>query len=369
VKRFLLATAVLVVAFAAAGQARAAEYKVFLGEQAPCGFAKIPGCPAGVPKGTTLDDFFPGRVTIVAGDTVTFSSAIFHTVTYAPKRPDQVVPDPAKGKYAELKDAAGDPFYFMGLSKLIYNGLAFAPFGPKAISGSTPASSGALSPQGNGPNAKPATFTFTFPKAGTYKLLCTVHPGMTGTVVVKPAGTAAPLTPTQVSAAALQQVNAGWAKAKVEAAAAKPPAKTVYMGIGSDAAILGYFPSKLSVKAGTTVTFVNRSTSEPHNIVFGPKKYIEHLQKTTDLMPTGPTAPNQVSPFASVGSDPKSAYSYDGTNHGNGFFSPPVTVGPKGSVGGGLGHSYRVKFTKPGKYKYFCWIHGPDMKGEIDVTP
>src|SRR5262249_14197078 len=160
----------------------------------------------------------------------------------------------------------------------------------------------------------------------------------TGTVLVKPAGTTAPLTPTQVSAAALQQTNLGWAKAKAQAAAAKPPANTGYMGIGSDAAILGYFPNKLSVKAGTTVTFVNRSKPEAHNIVFGPKKYVEHLQKTTDLTPTSPTAPNQVSPFAAVGSDPKSGFSYDGTNHGNGFFSPPVTVGPKGAVGAGLGN-------------------------------
>ena len=67
-----------------------------------------------------------------------------------------------------------------------------------------------------------------------------------------------PLTPTQVQAAALQGVNAAWAKAKAQAAAAKPPAKTVYMGLGNDATMLGYFPNKLTVKAGTTVTFVNK---------------------------------------------------------------------------------------------------------------
>jgi plastocyanin len=122
------------------------------------------------------------------------------------------------------------------------------------------------------------------------------------------------------------------------------------------------------VKAGTTVTFVNRSRTQPHNIGFGPKKYIEHLQKTTDLMPTGPTSPNQVSPFEALGSDPRSAYVYDGTNHGNGFFATTVTTTPDGSVGGGLPHGYRVKFTKPGTYKYFCWIHGPDMAGKIVVT-
>src|SRR5262249_32157546 len=226
-------------------------------------------------------------------------------------------------------------------------------------------SSGALSPQGNGPNAKPATFTYSFPKAGTFKLFCTVHPGMSATVTVKPAGSEVPLSPTQVQAAALQGINAGWAKAKAQAAAAKPPAKTVYMGLGDEATTFGYFPNKLSVKVGTTVTFVNKSPKEPHNTTFGPKKYIQQLEKTTDLMPQGPTGPNQVSPFLLYGSEPKGGYKYDGTNHGNGFFATPVTIGP-GSVP--LPRSTSITFTKPGKYTFFCWIHGPDMKGEIDVT-
>ncbi len=363
-KRLFLVTAILVVASAAGGQAHAADYKVFLGEQVPCGFAPIPGCPSGIPKGTTLDEFFPGKVTIAAGDSVTFSSAIFHSVAYGIKQPAFFLPDPAKSKYADLDDAAGEPFYFVGLAKFIYNLQAFGPFGPKTISGSTPASSGGLSPAG--PKAKPATFTFTFPKAGTYKLICSVHPGMKATVVVKPSGSAVPLTPTQVSAAALQGVNDAWAKAKSEAAAAKPPAKTVYMGVGKGTTILGYFPKKLSVKAGTTVTFVNKAPEEVHNVVFGPKKYIEGLQKKTDLFPGPPGSPNETAAVLPYGSEPKGHYGYDGGNHGNGFLATPVTIGP-GAVP--LPHSSKVTFTKPGKYKFFCWIHGPDMGGEIDVTP
>ena len=82
-------------------------------------------------------------------------------------------------------------------------------------------------------------------------------------------------------------------------------------------------------------------------------------------MPPGPRAPNQVSPFLLYGSEPKGGYNYDGTNHGNGFFATPVTIGPAAVP---LPHSSTVTFTKPGKYKFFCWIHGPDMAGEIDVT-
>jgi plastocyanin len=366
VKRLFVATALAVaVSIAAAGQALATDYKVSLGEQVPCGFAKIPGCPAGIPSQTTLDAFFPSKVTIAAGDTITFSSSTFHSVAYGLKQPAFFLPDPAKGKYAALNDAANDPFYFVGMAKAIYNGQAFGPFGPKQVTPGVATSSGGLSPQGNGPNAKPGTYTYAFPKAGSFQLICTIHPGMKATVTVKPAGSKVPLSPTQVQAAALQGINAGWAKAKAQAAAAKPPAKTVYMGLGKEATTFGYFPNKLSVKVGTTVTFVNKSPEEPHNLTFGPKKYILGLQKKTDLLPQGPGAPNQVAPFLIYGSEPKGGYRYDGTNHGNGFFATPVTIGP-GPIP--LPHSSSVTFTKPGKFTFFCWIHGPDMKGEVDVT-
>jgi plastocyanin len=195
-KRVIVAITMLM-ALVVAGQAGAANYKMFLGEQT------MP--PKGTPKGATLDEFLPGNITIVAGDKVTFSSASFHTVTYGIKPPALLVPDPGKSKLAGFMDSAGTPFWFNGLAKWIYNGPAFAPFGPKTISGNTPASSGPLSPSGNSPATfKPGTATYTFPTAGTYNLICTIHPNMTGIVVVKPAGSTAPLSPTQVHAEALK---------------------------------------------------------------------------------------------------------------------------------------------------------------------
>ncbi len=338
-----------------AGQATAGTtYKVFLGEQARP--------PAGTPKGATLDLFLPSRLVIQAGDSVTFSSATFHTVTYAPRPQPLFLPDPAKATYGDVLDAAGTPFYFSGLPKLIYNPLAFGPYGPRTISGKTPASSGALTP----PGRKPATATYTFPQPGTYRLFCQVHPGMTGTVVVRPAGGAAPRTPAQVQADALAAVAAGWTKAKAEAAAAKPPANTVYMGVGSTTALLAYFPATLRVKEGTTVTFVNRSPSEVHNVVFGPRKYVQALERKIDLLPQGPKSPNQVAPVLPFGTEPKGQYSYDGANHGNGFLVTPLTAGsPKVP----LPRVSRVTFTKAGTYRFFCWIHGPDMSGTVVVTP
>ena len=294
-----------------------------------------------------------------------FSSATFHTVTYTGgKAPAGLfVPDPAKGTYTGLNDAAGAPFYFNGLPKLIYNPAAFAPGGGKTITVGVPASSGVLSP--NGPKAPPAKVTYTFPKVGAFQLICNVHPGMQVGITVKAAGTPVPLSAAQVTAKALTEVAAAWAKAK-PLAAAPVPANTVYAGVGSTTAILGFFPKVLKVKAGTTVTFLNRSPSEVHNVAFGPEKYLLAFSKKTDLLPQGPTSPNQVTPLYPFGTEPKGGYSYDGTNHGNGFLSTPLSAGsPKVP----LPKSEKVTFTKAGTYKYICFLHGSDMAGTVIVTP
>jgi plastocyanin len=353
VRKFVLAAALLG-ALTTAGQAAAANYKVFLGEQARP--------PAGTPKGATLDVFLPGKVTVKTGDSITFSSATFHTVAIGGKEPSIIVPDPEHGKYSGIDDAAGKPFYFNGLGKLVYNGLALAPYGPHAVTPGAKANSGVLSP--NGPKAAPATFTFSFPKAGTYHFYCGVHPGMKATVTVTSG--AAPKSPAQVTAQALQETAAAWTKTKQEAAAAKPPAKTVYMGVGNGPNILGYYPSTLKVPVGTTVNFVNKSPMEPHSATFGPKKWIQQFSQKTDIFPTGPGKPNQAAPVIPYGSEPKGSYSYDGKTHGNGFFSTPVTSDTKSIP---LPQSWKVTFTKPGTFKYICWIHGPDMSGTIVVTP
>jgi plastocyanin len=364
--RYALIACVVVAALAVCGSAiparhasAAATYTVFLGEQGPP--------PAEIMKLKlfgAMNQFMPSRLVIAAGDKVTFSSAGFHTVTYSPKPIPIFLPDPKKGTYAGLTDAAGNPFYFDDLTKIIYNPLAFGPFGPKTISGATPVSSGGLSPRSE--KAPPATATYAFPKPGTYKLFCTLHPGMKATVVVKPAGSAVPKTPDQVKADALLQQTAGYAKAKVLNANTKVAApNTVAMGVGSSVAMFAYYPKTLKVKAGATVTFVNKSPSEVHNIVFGPEKYLEQWGKKTDLQPTGPGSPNQATPILPYGTDAKPAAYEGATTHGNGFFATPLAAG---TAIPGIPRSSRVTFSTPGTYKYFCWIHGPDMGGTIVVT-
>ena len=367
-KRLFLVTALAVAAAVAAGQARAADYKVFLGEQVPCGFAKIPGCPSGIPKQTTLDEFFPGKVTIAAGDTITFSSATFHSVAYGLKQPAFFLPDPAKGKYARARRRRGRPVLLRRAGEADLQRPGVRPVRAEDdLRERRRRASGGLSPQA-GPNAKPATFTYTFPKAGTFKLLCTIHPGMKAHGRRQAGGQrrAADADAGLGRGAAGRQRRRG-RRRRPQAAAAKPPAKTVYMGIGKDATTFGYFPNKLTVKAGTTVTFVNKSPAEPHNVMFGPKKYIDGAaEEDRSASRAGPARRTRWRRSCSTARSRRAGTRYDGTNHGNGFFAHAGDDRPAARVP--LPHSSTVTFTKPGKYKFFCWIHGPDMEGEIDVT-
>ena len=80
----------------------------------------------------------PGRLTVNAGDKVTFTNFGFHTVTYLAGKPFQPFLGPAKGEvYQGISDSTGQPFFFDGEQKFAYNAAFVAkPFGPKVIASS-----------------------------------------------------------------------------------------------------------------------------------------------------------------------------------------------------------------------------------------
>ena len=364
--RRILVLVIACAALAVTGSAGAATYSLYAGEQSPA--------PAGVPAQATLNGFYPGKLTIHAGDRVRITSMTFHTATFgnaanlAPARA-LFVPDPAGGTYADTpNDFANNPWYFEPFPKFIYNLLAFGPVGDNVIDDKQIHNSGILTPDQNG---KPGTYTARFPKVGAYKLVCVLHPGMEGTVVVKPrrANVAGPAAQ-RVKANA--QIAAGWQRTKA-LDDAQVPANTVYMGVGGKETLLDFLPDTQTVPVGTVVEFVNESPSEPHNALFGPLDWLGPFIQATDLIPTGPGSPNQAPPFFFYGSDPPGGdgvYTYAGvTQHGNGVFSTPVADDQPGDPPNGLPHSFKVRFTTAGTYHFICQIHGPDMAADIVVTP
>jgi plastocyanin len=358
--RLLLVCIGAAAALAFAGQAGAANYTVWAGP----GFLKSP--PAGAPEAGDANLFFPRRVEVHVGDTVTFKSDGFHTATYLGTHKVAEFPifTPAadKSTYTGIADAASKPFWFNGMAKFEYNIPALAPSGSNVIRGGAGVqSSGVLDKKG---------YAFKFTKPGDYVFHCVVHSLMTMHVVVKPKAARVQAVTRTIKAVAAE-LNAAVSTAKKLDKMTPTAPNTVYAGVGQQVPggsveLMAFKPQKLQVKVGTTVTFQLNSPMEIHNMVFGPIDYLNHSFETLDLAPQGPGQPNQVWPFFFYGTDPAQAggYSYSGTEHGNGFLATPL-LGPVGSP---LPQTFKITFTKPGVFKYICGVHGEDMNGEIDVV-
>jgi plastocyanin len=363
--RLSLAAAVLALALPAA--AHAATYTVSVGSPPT---AHVPGAfAAGLFEG---DGFYPGGLQIHRGDSVKFVGG-FHTATIlggAKRAPLELVqPDPAHGVYTGIKDAGGASFYFNGLGKFIYNPATFAPTGGGVVNSKTKLySSGALflSPKG---------YTLRFSKVGTYRVICLIHPYMSTRIIVRKRGVAIPTKRAQSRRAAAQLAvdvnNAKKADLRLARAVQDPKSAVVSVGGGNSRrfSLFAFYPSALSVKVGTTVTFRNQSPNEPHNVGIGDVNYqLGVFLAANDLFPTGPGSPNQVNPALLYGTDPAvgGLRTYAGaSSHTNGFFATnAVWQNPNAP----LPRETKVRFTAAGTYTYICQIH-PFMVGTINVHP
>lgn len=352
-KLFLGATAVL--ALASAAPAGAATWQSWLGE---------PGrAPVSAPKGATLNMFFPRVIKIHAGDKIRYSTHAFHTASYlgSSSRGPNAFPDPGGAKYSGITDATGAPFWFNGLPKFIYNPEVFGPVGTPLVTRGAVHSTGAVFPT----TGSTGSATLTFPQVGTFKMYCQIHPGMVQTVVVKPRKAKAD-GKVAVKTRIAKESSAGFAKAQALANTPVPP-NTVLAGVGGTTTLLAFLPATLTVPAGTTVNFLNMAPSEIHNEAWGPQSWIDPFMQQTDLLPVAPGAPNQTAPVLIYGSEIGQP-TYTGSNHGNGFLATGLTDDQPGDPPNGLPQARSVTFTKPGTYKFYCLIHGPDMSGEIVVT-
>ncbi len=298
-----------------------------------------------------VNNFFTQRVTINAGDTVSFRIEGFHTVDFPGKSKGDlplIVPgSPVSGAV----DAAGNPFWFNGLPNVGLNTQLFSRQGPSTYNGTTRIDSGL--PVGNG---APKPLNIKFNKPGVYKFYCDVHPGMIGYVVVKPKGKRIP-SAKRAKAALVRQIT-GDVKTAKKLAKGKQPTDTVDLGeaAGDGVELYSMFPQTLTVKANTVVTFtMSKRSRETHTATFGPASLLKTLSNAFE----GVNFPAQgVYP-----SDPKSIV-VSPTSHGDGFGNVGALDNDPGTPQ--IPPSNKIDFTTPGTYHFQCLIH-PFMHGTIIV--
>ena len=270
--------------------------------------------------------FLPTQLTIDEGDTVTWTFAPVHTVSFL-----------SGGNPPELVTMTPD-----GL--LLSPAVAFPSGGP-VYDGTGYVNSGVLPA---GPDA--TSFALTFSKAGAYSYVCLLHPGMAGQVIVQAAGAAYPET--QASATARGQAelysklsagNTLIQNSKVTSTSANGATNyAVNNGIGGNqTTVLRFLPTELTINAGDSVTWTQNDPHEIHTVTF----YDPAGEKPifTDVQPqeNGP---------------PKFFIRNAGPEGGN-------TVDKVGFYNSGImapGQSYTLTFSKPGTYTYLCAVHAAE---------
>lgn len=324
-----------------------------------------PGKIKGVPEGTDFNAFFPGKVKVAQGDTVSFEFRGFHTVTFPKGAPPSLFG--VSGKVSGQNDAAGNPFWFNGADRAVLDNTAAAPSGDGRIDKKATDSSGI--PQGE----KAPPYKARFTKTGSFTYVCLVHPDMKGKVTVVKKGIRTPSKQSDKARVA-KQVAKLVKTAKKLAAFDGPGGNNVRAGNDTkNVSPFKFFPADISVKVGETVKWdMTRGKNEIHTVTFGPHDYLEPIAESF-VTPDPASPPNGpptlvVNPLVSYASEAPNAGvpSYDGANHGNGFLNSGILDDDARTP---FGKQFEARFTKAGTFGYLCMVHGPGMSGKVTVTP
>ncbi|MFI5268394.1 MAG: plastocyanin/azurin family copper-binding protein, partial [Chloroflexota bacterium] len=209
------------------------------------------------------DLFFPGTITIDAGDSITWAdgSGEAHTITFGSAPPGP--PD-------------------------------LAPAGGTSVDGSSLVSSGLLLPiPGKG-------YTLNFPKVGTFNYQCLIHPAsMKGSVVVQAAGSAYPTSQATYKAASdpllTAAITAGEAALAAQTVTSKAngDGSTTYyentgLGDGKSYTIERFGAQNLNVHVGDTVVWTQKDPNEAHTVTF-----LNNGQDIPATLPNGQPNPQE----------------------------------------------------------------------------
>lgn len=210
------------------------------------------------------------------------------------------------------------------------------------------------------------SFTVTFPAVGNFKLVCLVHPDMTGVVHVLEPSAQLPHRQEfydKQGAEQARELLADLAQTAGHHHAASPngvvvgAGKTLANGGGHNTiSLMRFVRPELVIHAGATVEWTNDDPSMPHTITFG----------------TEPQDP--FPPSANVSIEADGALRATISSPSDSVHSGFVASAPQDQIGlpqTPLGSTrFRVTFTNPGVYPYICALHdGLGMKGTIIVLP
>jgi plastocyanin len=288
-----------------------------------------------------LSHFLPGTVTINVGDKVTWNldSTEFHNV------------------YFPGNTQARPEFIEPGAEGVFVNPAVAFPAGGQTYDGSGVANSGLLS---HGQNTK---YTLAFTKAGTYQYLCSIHPGMEGTVRVVDNGQG---VDTQASVDARRTAQrdselANKALPLIMANTGEQP--TVGGGAGVAAGlerenndVQRFLPERVTIHQNESVTWVLKTEETPHTVTFL----------------GGRAAPEVIVPQPQQGGPPRLQLNpevlaptnnnneWNGASYLNSGFLSPTPGQPE--------PEFTVVFSAAGTYDYLCLLH-PGMVGTVEVLP
>jgi len=277
--------------------------------------------------------FLPNEIWIHAGDTVnwTVGADEIHTITFL-----------TVGQ-VRLPFSVGCPGFSVGAA---------------SFDGSTCVSTPAM--------VSGQTFSVMFPTTGNFKLVCLVHPDMTGVVHVLDPSTPLPHEQSFYDKEAADQAHDLLAELNQGQGHQHPVSRNaIVVGAGKTLAnggghntisLMRFVQPDLVIQAGATAEWTNDDPSMPHTITFG----------------TEPV--NPVPPSANVSLDADGALhatinSTSDNVHSGFIVSAPQdqTLLPQTPLGF---TRFRVTFANPGVYPYICALHDDlGMKGRIIVLP
>ena len=283
-----------------------------------------------------LEGFFPNEFWVHVGDSITwtFPAAEVHTATFL--KPGQVRPTISGGCPGTTPDRSN------------FDGSACVDSGP-LLDGQT--------------------YTVNFPTAGNFKVVCLVHPNMTGAVHVLEQSEALPYEQTFYERQASTQhlgllkdgaIQLGLLRARAQQSLGYQvnAGSGAIVGTGGGTqtvSVYRFTPEAIVVNVGDTVEWTNLDPVTMHTVTFGPR-------------PLGSANP----PSARVTVDSDGARRAVLGPPGDIVHSGFIVEAPQDRTGlaqSNLGVTrFRATFTTPGTYDYTCAIHEREgMMGRVVV--